>query len=308
MKILTKVALVSAMAISANAMALQAMDDESLSAATGKDGITIRLSSGISFDQLAIHDKGGLAAISGDTGAIVLGKVSATEAADGVGGGTAFSLANNGLDIVIDADGNGGAPVLNVGMDFGDTTINVGSIWVAESDFGSGTPAVSASAAALTEATSAINVGTVTLKGLEVNLQLGNQAQGALIKLDSSITDGLQLSSLDIISHALTGVAGTGQIQRTAAIPAGTNPVTPAVPATYYTSSKIGLSNILVTTNGSSDLDLNLLIDPTTNGLLINGLTALDVGVGATDLGNGTSIGGLSIKNLSVGNIEIKGH
>ncbi len=41
MKMFTKIALVSSMAISANAMAMQAMDDASLSATTGQDGINI---------------------------------------------------------------------------------------------------------------------------------------------------------------------------------------------------------------------------------------------------------------------------
>ena len=38
---ITKLALVSSMAISANAMAMQAMDDASLGATTGQDGINI---------------------------------------------------------------------------------------------------------------------------------------------------------------------------------------------------------------------------------------------------------------------------
>jgi hypothetical protein len=42
MKMFTKLALVSSMAISANAMAMQSMDDAALSAATGQDGINIR--------------------------------------------------------------------------------------------------------------------------------------------------------------------------------------------------------------------------------------------------------------------------
>ena len=41
MKMFTKLALVSSMAISANAMAMQSMDDAALSAATGQDGINI---------------------------------------------------------------------------------------------------------------------------------------------------------------------------------------------------------------------------------------------------------------------------
>ena len=46
----TKLVLVSSVAISANAMAMQAMDDESLSATTGQDGINI----GIKLDAAGI--------------------------------------------------------------------------------------------------------------------------------------------------------------------------------------------------------------------------------------------------------------
>ena len=41
MKLFTKLALVSSIAVSANAMAMQAMDDASLSSTTGQDGINI---------------------------------------------------------------------------------------------------------------------------------------------------------------------------------------------------------------------------------------------------------------------------
>ncbi|HQV25289.1 MAG TPA: pilus assembly protein FilA, partial [Acinetobacter sp.] len=41
MKMFTKLALISSMAISANAMAMQSMDDAALGATTGQDGINI---------------------------------------------------------------------------------------------------------------------------------------------------------------------------------------------------------------------------------------------------------------------------
>lgn len=41
MKLFTKLALVSAVAVSSNAMAMQAMDDAALSSTTGQDGISI---------------------------------------------------------------------------------------------------------------------------------------------------------------------------------------------------------------------------------------------------------------------------
>ncbi len=58
MKLFTKLALVSSIAVSANAMAMQAMDDASLSSTTGQDGINIgiKLDGGeITVDQLYIH-------------------------------------------------------------------------------------------------------------------------------------------------------------------------------------------------------------------------------------------------------------
>lgn len=61
MKKFTKLALISSMAISANAMAMQAMDDSALSATTGQDGLSIGIGiSKIEIEKLFIHDNGGL--------------------------------------------------------------------------------------------------------------------------------------------------------------------------------------------------------------------------------------------------------
>lgn len=61
MKMFTKLALVSSVAISANAMAMQSMDDAALSAATGQDGINIGIGiSKIEIDRVLIHDNDGL--------------------------------------------------------------------------------------------------------------------------------------------------------------------------------------------------------------------------------------------------------
>ena len=49
MKMFTKLVLVSSMAISANAMAMQAMDDAALSSATGQDGINIGVAAPMAF-------------------------------------------------------------------------------------------------------------------------------------------------------------------------------------------------------------------------------------------------------------------
>ena len=73
MKKFTKLALVSSLAISANAMAMQAMDDASLGATTGQDGISIGIGiSKIEIEKLFIHDNSGLAVSNATNGTIEL--------------------------------------------------------------------------------------------------------------------------------------------------------------------------------------------------------------------------------------------
>lgn len=63
MKLFTKLALVSAVAVSGSAMAMESMDDSALSSTTGQDGISIGLGlSKIAIQDLYIHDNDGLAA------------------------------------------------------------------------------------------------------------------------------------------------------------------------------------------------------------------------------------------------------
>lgn len=66
MKKFTKLVLATSVAFSANAMAMQAMDDASLSETTGQDGISIGIGiSKIEIEKLFIHDNDGLS--SGST-------------------------------------------------------------------------------------------------------------------------------------------------------------------------------------------------------------------------------------------------
>ena len=80
MKLFTKLALVSAVAVSSNAMAMQAMDDAAVSATTGQDGISLGI--GISkVDSAKVHvfDGDGLpaAGTAGQAGLGGTGKVGA---------------------------------------------------------------------------------------------------------------------------------------------------------------------------------------------------------------------------------------
>lgn len=271
MKNLTTLALVSAMAMSSSAFAMESLDDSALSQATGQDGVTIKLSGNIAFDYLAIHDNDGATGVTGSgittpsAGAIVVGGWNGTASTP------VTVTAANGINLVIDADGNSNAAgnnaVLNINMDMGNTTIAVGSIGVAASANAGKT---------LTERTNVLDIGNVTLDGLKVNVQLGSQPQGALIKVNSVITGGLNLSNV-----ALKGTAGD-----------------------------ISLGAVNVKSHNTNDLTLALSVDPVASGLKISGLGNIDVASSALKLGSAsaTALGAMYISNLSVGDMTISGH
>ena len=128
MKLFTKLALVSAVAVSSNAMALQAMDDAALSATTGQDGINVGIdASKIEIAKLHVFDGDGLAVNattggSGKAGAITLNNVVVTKTGTG-----------NLADLVIDTDGSAtagatGKPFLNVAAAINALKIDLGKL------------------------------------------------------------------------------------------------------------------------------------------------------------------------------------
>ena len=100
MKLFTKLALVSAIAVSGSAMAMESMDDSTLSATTGQDGISIGIGiSKVAIENLYIHDNDGLA-----TGSTFAGVAAAKKQ-------NAHDVAYNGVDqTAIAADYLTGAP------------------------------------------------------------------------------------------------------------------------------------------------------------------------------------------------------
>ena len=159
MKMFTKLALVSSMAISANAMAMQSMDDAALSAATGQDGINIGIGiSKIEIAKVLVHDNDGLDYTNsswsgpaptagqagfggtGDAGAIVIkANGSGATATNGIviTTNTAALLPSHNLaDIVIDTDagaGGGNTAFLNVAAEVSGLNIAIGEIGVSAS-------------------------------------------------------------------------------------------------------------------------------------------------------------------------------
>ena len=164
MKMFTKLALVSSMAISANAMAMQSMDDATLSAATGQDGINIGIGiSKIEIEKVLVHDNDGLVYSgtaptagqagfggTGNAGAIVIkGNGSGKTATNGIVIEAPVNAAGDAYDttrklpssllaeLAIDTDagvGAGNTAFLNVAAKVSGLDIYIGEIGVSASN------------------------------------------------------------------------------------------------------------------------------------------------------------------------------
>ncbi|ENU43049.1 DUF6160 family protein [Acinetobacter seifertii] len=282
MKMFTKLALVSSLAISANAMAMQSMDDAALSAATGQDGINIGIalgSGGISIDKLYLHDNDGLASSTGITGA------SGTAGSIAISGVTVTQKGTgNLLDLKIDTNGASGSngAFLNVAATVGAVDVHVGSIGVGTS----GTLNTTTAVRGITETapTEIISGLDLSLGQISANVQLGSTPQGAMIKVNSSLQGGLTLSNFGI-----NDAAGGG---------------------------KIVLDKVMVrgsgNTTGDMNVDANISVVPTGLRIQNNSTQGMNVYAQGIHLGAQTnaSIGDLEIQGLNVGTstITISGH
>lgn len=275
-----KLALVSAMfAATSGAFAMEALDEEAMAATTGQDGISIGLSTSANLDVI-IHDKDGLTGTAqagyADSGAILLSGITLA-GAGGVGDAV--------IDIDIDAGATAAAAndaTLNIGITVGAVQMGLGTLTVANSQrTGAG---VGWGIDAGTESAVLINLGTIELAGATLNIQLGNEPQGDLIALNSTLTGGLTLSGV-----------GLNDVNSGGAISVGTLSVSDA-----------GVTN--------TDLAVDLGINATATGLTIRvdtlGTGGMDVTMANVVLGGGASIGDVEINglNLSGDTITISGH
>jgi hypothetical protein len=294
MKLFPQLALVSAIAVSGSAFAMEALNDATLSNTTGQDGITIAIKpptknfdakinpttgTGTSYftatggqagvidiDSVRIHDKDGEASLgfgtTGDAGAIVL---------DG------FSLAGSAPIIVkIDADGNAGAPVLNVNVALPQTlVIRTGDISVAESN-GIG--------AALGNQVKVLDSMDIKMGAATLNIQLGNEVQGAMIKVAGTIDGGLVIDNFklnDADDGTGTGTAG----------------------------GSIGIDKLTLIDNAGTVLTLASNIDVVAGGLQITSTATnkLDVRMQDVRLGDFTAGSPASIGDVELVGIDTNG-
>ncbi|ENV36417.1 hypothetical protein F959_02951 [Acinetobacter venetianus RAG-1 = CIP 110063] len=218
MKMFTKLALVSSMAISANAMAMQAMDDAALSAATGQDGINIGIGvSRLDIEKVLIHDNDGLSstgtAVGGtDTaGAIVIqANGTGATATKGIviGANTAALLpSHNLMDLAIDTDagaGGGNTAFLNIAAQVSGLDIAIGEIGVSASNATGTGPGIRRGNDASNY--NAILSGLTLKTGVtSANIQLGAAPQGAMIVLNTTMTGGLEITDLGILDSSTIG-------------------------------------------------------------------------------------------------------
>ena len=310
MKLFTQATLIAAMVVAGSAHAgLQAMDDKGLSQATGQDGITLRIGAptlgttittaggttytrGLAIDSVYIHDKDGRVgnSLTGQAGAITLG----------AGDSNMVVGSNTPIVVNVDADGNGGAPVLNVNLALGPTLIRTGAIGVA----------VSNRTVTPTGGTWGIGTNVNILDSLDlelgattVNVQLGNTPQGAMIKANGQLQGGLRINNLKLTDNSpLTETQQTAQMA-----PGGS----------------LYVGSIALSDSGSTNMTLAADIRMVANGgalgtgagdrgglLVTMGGAPLDVLISDVRLGSVDTTGGtLNAANsaASIGDIEIRG-
>lgn len=301
MKMFTKLALVSSMAISANAMAMQAMDDAALSSATGQDGISIGIGAGLNADLatfmgsdpattkgilvegLYVHDNDGLATTAAFNGVNLGGQATAgaihiaglglqaTAGADNFDGTASTNLLN--LKIDTDAgDAAAGGAFLNIGANVAALRVKVGAISVGAS--GAAPDLASANIRRGTTGTeNQILTGlTLDMGKVAANVQLGATPQGAMVLVKSS------LSGLNITNLGINDAAGGGQIY---------------------------LDGLHVRGAGGGAIDVDLGISVKSTGLEIknNSTAGNDVYVKAVRLGAAAT----GSTNASIGDVEVQG-
>ena len=335
MKMFTKLALVSSMAISANAMAMQSMDDAALSATTGQDGINIGLGiSRVTIEKVLIHDNDGLAA-AGSAGQMGFGGTSTAGAiviqANGTGATatngisitanpTALLPSHNLADIVIDTDagsatpGAGNKAFLNVAAKVSGLNIAIGEIGVSASGVVPATPTSIRRGNDAANYNAILSGLTIKTGTMDANVQLGAAPQGAMIKLSTTMTGGLEIQNLGIIDSSTIGTSHYNAA---------------GVVVTSTEAGVIHLDSIkLANANG---LDLSVAADVSVVGesavgandgyLSINTMkTATDAYVAGVHLGSAGagSIGDIEVQNMQVFNgaagttpgaiIKISGH
>lgn len=191
--------------ISFSTYALEPLDDEVLSKSTGQDGITIRIAPAQDItatlawtDTNGIHTEDGYdmtalgfaANKQGAAGSVVFGQGIASDT---------FKISKGVTTLKIDADGGVGlnAPLVNVSILLPqDLKINTGSIYVAAKSSAAIDAQQAGEFSYKTKIMSDMQIG---LSGLNMNLQLGQPAQGSFLKIYGTVKSGIEISNFALL-------------------------------------------------------------------------------------------------------------
>lgn len=328
MKMFTKLALVSSMAVSANAMAMQSMDDAALSAATGQDGINIGIGiSRVTIEKVLVHDNDGLnyansswvgaaptsgqAGFGGVTGtgtpavtgtragAIVIkgngisGNVNQTNGIVISANAAALLPSHNLADIVIDTEagaGGGNTAFLNVAAEVSGLNIAIGEIGVSASNAVGTT--VRRGADEANNYNAILSGLTLTTGQMNANVQLGAAPQGAMIMLNTTMQGGLEITNLGILDNSTK--LGTGAITGAGNRAAG----------------EIRLDSIKVADANGSDLTVNAKVNVIGESDAGKGYLRIITGSGASTPKTDMYIKGIHLGSAtagSIGDVEVQG-
>lgn len=303
MKMFTKLALVSSMAISANAMAMQSMDDAALSAATGQDGINIGIGiSKIEIEKLLIHDNDGLTGASNAGAIVIKSNGTGATAANGIvitapmlnptTVDNSRALASHNLvDLTIDTDAGTGAngAFLNVAAAVSGLDIYIGEIGVSGSNAASTT--VRRGADEANNYNAILSGLTIKTGVMNANVQLGAAPQGAMIVLNANMQGGLEIKNLGIIDSSTKKGSGDGTDTNRAA-------------------GQIFLDSIKFSDASSANLTVNAAVSVIGKEDTNKGYLRIVTGSGATTPKKDMYIKGIHLGSqaaASIGDVEVQG-
>lgn len=282
MKMFTKLALVSSMAISANAMAMQSMDDAALSAATGQDGINIGIGiSKIEIDKVLIHDNDGLRYDNASwTGGVPSAPVAAVLYASG---DAEIGTTVNGKVVAV---GDVKTPAVPAGAGYGGTT-----------------------------GATAARAGAIVIKGNGIANDV-NETKGIVITANTdALLDSHNLADLVIDTEAGAGGGNTAFLNVAAKV-SGLNinigeigvAASNAKPGSSATSIRRGATDTAWTSTNNTG-NYNKILSGLT---LKTGQMNANIQLGAAPQGamivlNTTMTGGLEIKDLGIYDASSKG-
>jgi hypothetical protein len=271
-----KLALVTAIAaLPVSGFAMEALEDSALSDVTGQDGITIGITTPNLTLDVIVHDNDGLGNTNGITatgaGAIVIENM-------------VVNTGGNEIVAVIDADDNGGAPLLNVAVTIPTgTTISTGDLSVAGS--------AGMGAAVTNQSAVIMDSMDIVLGATSLNIQLGNEAQGVgglpgtyMIALNTTITGGITINNFSLNDAS----AGGGSISA----------------ASILVDGDGGALGVVAGVNLDGTDGLAISVDQ------LGTATGLSVQMTDLALGTGTAIGDVEIVGLNLNGtvINVRGH